>query len=80
MRLKKLILAVIIFLSGCSTVELVPQIVPFTILPMPELPRLTEAQQNAIELETFLILVERDTILVEHIKTINALIKVHNSH
>jgi len=74
------LIAIISLISGCACDPvLVPTVVPVTVLPMPELPKLTQAQENEIADETYEVLVRRDQTLLEHIETINGLIKIHNT-
>ena len=76
-----LIIAAILLTSACCTRQVirVPEYVDVPELPDPILPKLTKEQENAIDLETYLILVERDETLRQHINRINQLIKIHNS-
>lgn len=79
-RLKQAKLVVVIFLiSGCACQpELIPVSTKLPVLSVPELPKLTREQEDAIADDTYEILVERDMLLQSHIKTLNGLIETHN--
>lgn len=81
--LKKLsLIAVIFLLTSCCSREVitVPEIIQIPILPTPELPKLSEEQEQDIEQSTYEILVERDSILRNHILRINKIIEKHNGN
>jgi len=75
-----IVLIAITFLISCEHEPVyVTTVVPVTILPTPKLPKLTAEQENSIPDDIYLVLVERDETLLQHIRLINRMIEIHNS-
>ena len=78
-ELKLLLSAGVIFLiSGCETIKYVPTIVPVIILPEPTLPKMTPEQDASIPDGAYEILVKREELLKNHIKSQKEIIELHN--
>ncbi len=80
--MRKLIAIILLssLLLGCETIKYVdrPVVVPVPILPLPELPKLSQEQANSIREDVHLILVERDETWRQHVIKINRIIEAHN--